>query len=304
MNQTEHIFIVGMDRTGTTLTRNILNCSDTIGMAGEAQYFRRRPHSSVFPDRGHRGLFKKVGDISTDKGAKRIVDRLFRDLNAFSGFWHFSSSGFDREDFLSKLLKTEHRERALLDLALKFHARGKSIPGEKTPANIFFVPTILEWFPNAKIIHMFRDPRAIYASRKNKKEKRTLPRLNRIMQRTGLVFEFYASNRVIIDWLQSIQFHRQYQEKYSRKYYLSKYEDLVCNPEFALHRLCSFLRIDLSEAMLQPPVVNSSFVPRGSSWVGFDTSTTDRWRKHTHPLISQWMTWRCKKQLLEYGYEL
>ena len=303
MPRPDYIFILGMDRTGSTLTREILNCSDEIGLAGEAQYFRRRPHSSVLPDHGHRGLFKKLADISKEGGARSLIDCLFRDPEYFSDFWRFSMNGFDREEFLCRLLKTDRSERALLDLALTFHARGKPIRGEKTPANIFFVPTIVKWFPNAKFIHTFRDPRAIYVSRRNKKEKRPIPRLNRLIRKMGIIFEFYASNRVILDWHQSIRFHRRYQEAYPGKYYLLKYEELIRDPENAVRDLCNFLGVDFIPEMLQQQVVNSSFVPRDGFQPGFDDSAINRWRNYIHPLLNKWITFCCKKQLLEYGYQ-
>jgi hypothetical protein len=291
-----------MDRTGSTLTREILNCSDAIGLAGEPQYFRRRPHGSFFPDGGHRALIKKIGDISTEDGAKKVIDYLFLDPEHFSYFWRFSWNGFDREEFLRKFLSSDRSERALLDLALAFHARGKPIRGDKTPANIFFVPTIMKWFPNAKIVHTFRDPRAIYVSRNNKKEKKPLNGLSQKIRKSGIVFELYAGSRVVLDWKRIIHLHRQYQENYPGSYYLSKYEDLISDPENSIRNLCNFLEVDCVDEMYRQTVVNSSFVPKDQLKKGFDYSAIDRWRKHINPLIYKWINLSTKKQLLEFDY--
>jgi hypothetical protein len=201
-----------------------------------------------------------------------------------------------------ELLKTDRSERALLDLALAFHARGKRIRGEKTPANIYIVPTIMEWFSNAKIIHTFRDPRAIHVSRNNRKEKSPLPGINRMIRKSKLGFELYAGSRVVLDWQQTVRLHRLYKEAYQASYCLSKYEDLILDPEHATRKLCNFLEVDCVEEMLQPAVVNSSFVPKHQK--GFDKFAIDRWRKHIHPLTNKWITLCCKKQLLEFGYQL
>lgn len=304
MASPDYIFIIGMDRTGSSLTRRILNVSDAVGLAGEAQYFRRRPHSSLLPDHGHRGLFKKIGAISTDDGAKKLIDYLAGDPKGFSKFWHFSKNGFDCEEFLGRFLRSDRSERALLDLALQFHASGRPIRGEKTPANLFFIPTIMKWFSNAKIIHTFRDPRAIFASRNHKKVKDSLPGMNRMLRKSGLVFEFYAGSRVILDWQRAIRLHRQYKEGYAGSYYLSKYENLIFDPENAICNLCKFLEVDFVPEMLQPEATNSSFGSRNQSQPGFDRSALDRWRQHIHPLINHWITFFCKKQLLEFGYQL
>ena len=304
MTRPDYIFIVGMDRSGTSLTRRILNNSDAIGLAGESQYFRRRPHWSFLPDHGHLGLFKKISDISTKEGANVLVDYLFSDPEYCSNFWRFSRNGFDRDEFLCRLLDTGHDERALLDLTLSFHARGKHIRGDKTPANIYFIPKIMEWFQNVKIIQTLRDPRAIYQSRKKKQEKHLLPLSNRLIRKTGPVFELYASSRLIIDWRQSIWFYQHYKEEYAGRYYLSKYEDLIQNPENSIYSLCNFLEIDFVPEMLQQQVVNSSFAPRDRSQAGFDTTAIDRWRKQMHPLIKKWITFWCKDQLQEFGYPI
>ncbi len=44
--------------------------------------------------------------------------------------------------------------------------------GEKTPTHYKYVPTLLEWYPEAKIIHTFRDPRAILVSQLKKMQKK------------------------------------------------------------------------------------------------------------------------------------
>ena len=302
MDRSDYLFIVGLGRTGTTLTRNILNCSDAIGLAGEAKFFRGAPYWSILHNIGHRQVFSKIGDISTEAGARKVVDFLYDRSKRKSNFWDFSKQNFDRQQFLRRFLATERTDRALLDLAMIYHAKGKPIRGEKTPANLYHVRTLKEWFPDAKIIHTFRDPRAIYVSRKKKKERWALPKLNQIVRKSGFIFELYAALRIVIDWQQAIGLHHQYKDAYSDSYYLSKYEDLISRPESALRNLCNFLEIDFIDEMLQPTFTNSSVAPRDGFQGGFDTSAIDRWRKHIHPLINRWVTFYCKNELLELGY--
>jgi hypothetical protein len=44
--------------------------------------------------------------------------------------------------------------------------------GEKTPSQIYYLPTLPEWFPNSKVIHGFRDARGAFACESG---RRTFP---------------------------------------------------------------------------------------------------------------------------------
>lgn len=297
----DHIFIVGLGRTGSTLTRTILNCSDEIGIGGESHFFRDLPRLGLHARRGFRQQLARIGDIATDAGAQRVVDYIFSINQRHLNFWNFRKKNIDRDAFLSALLSTDRSERALFDLSMAIHAGGKPIRGEKTPAHIFYVPTLLEWFPNAKVIHTFRDPRAIYISSRKKAEKKTYSAINSALRKLGRLFELYASLQVIIPWLHVIRLHRRYQERYPDRYYLSRYEDLIRDPAGALQQLCDFLGIDFTERMLEQTVINSSYVA-GGQIKGFDTAAVDRWREQLHPLINDWFVFWCRDRLLEFGY--
>ena len=217
------------------------------------------------------------------------------------------NSNADREAFLAQLLASDRSERlqgerALFDLVMGLHAHGKPIRGEKTPAHIFEVPTLLEWFPKSKVIHTFRDPRAIFTSRKKKAEKKKQKVLNTVIRKTGLVFEIFSSLHVITNWRRVKRLDEQYRQRFPDRYILLKYEDLVCAPKATIQALCQFLGVDYSEAMLQQTMVNSSYLPDGAA--GFDGAAADRWREHLDPLLNRWFILWGNKYLRESGYQL
>jgi hypothetical protein len=301
MARPDHIFIVGLSRTGTTLTRNILNCSEHVGIAGESQFLGDTRRLGLARRPGYREIFARVGDITTTDGARRVVDYIFSVQQ--NNFWGKIARNGDRERFLGQLLASDRSDPALLSIAMSVFANGKPIHGEKTPAHIYYVPTLIEWFANAKVIQTFRDPRAVYVSNKKKYEKRKLPLHSAISRKSGLPFELYASLDVMLNWLRVIRLHRSYQQRYPDQYYLSRYEDLVRDPTGSLQKLCGFLEIEYTEAMLQQAVPNSSYFPRWQVQ-GFDTSAIDRWRSHLHPTINRWFVLWCKKDLLAFDYQL
>lgn len=303
VSTTDHIFIVGLGRTGSTLTRHILNSSDCIGIGGESHYLGDLPRLGSASRRSVRRRLTRVADITSDEGARRVVEHLFTIHNRHLNFWNFTAKEVDREDFLRRLLamNTAEREQGLFELAMEVHAGGRPVRGDKTPAHIFFVPQLLQWFPNAKIIHTFRDPRAIYVSRKKKAEHKTEMSARSGLRRLGLVFQLASSLHVIINWRRVEHCHRKYLAQYPGRYTLMKYEDLVQQPEATLERLCSFLNIPLTQSMLLQTVVNSSFLPDGG--VGFDAGSITRWRRHIDPLVQRWFLMWLGPMLRQYGYE-
>jgi hypothetical protein len=303
MDSLDHIFIVGHGRTGSTLTRHILNSSDCIGLGGESHYLIDSASLGIQSRPSMRQQLARMGNLATNEGAKKIVDHLFNIHERRFMFWNFSAKKVNREAFLSQLLAIDpaERERGLFELAMDVHAAGRPVGGEKTPAHVFFVPQLLEWFPNAKIIHTFRDPRAIYASRKKKAESEGRRPGKTGLRRLGVAFQLASSLHVITNWRRIENHHRRYQEQFSERYILLKYEDLVLEPQATLERLCRFLDVPLTESMLQQTVINSSFLPDGAA--GFDSGATTRWRKHMDPLLQRWFKFWLGPQLREYGYE-
>ena len=301
MSKPSHIFIVGLSRTGTTLTRTILNSSEYVGLGVESMFFGDTRRLGRVQRDGFRHRFARRGDLKTDDGVERIVAHIYEMRK--NNFWSNLAGIVERDEFTRQLLATDRSERALLDLAMSYFAGNKAIRGEKTPAHLFSIPTLMEWFPDAKIIHAFRDPRAVYVSNRRKYENRPLPRASVLARQTKLLFEFYASLDVMLNWQRAIQLHQEYQHRYAGQYILSKFEDLILKPRASLQRLCDFIEIPFQDCMLQQLVLNSSFLPKRAR-AGFDTSAIDRWRQHLHPLINRWFILWCKPRLLEYGYSL
>jgi hypothetical protein len=308
MAQPGYIFIVGSWRTGTSLLRHTLNGSDDVAICDETHFFEKMntiadllrvilngsKRATTWSEAhllkhltntGLRQELAEVGEISTDIGARKIVDCILDTC------WRCALENVDREEFWHKLLESDRTDRALFDLIMAFCADGKPIRGEKTPSHIQHVPTLLEWFPNAKVIHTLRDPRTIAVSRK--KMPMTPRALARRDHSPALLFEIHESLGAIILWLRVIQLHDQYQQLYPNNYYFLKSEDLVSDPKAHLRKLCDFLEIDLTERMLQRLLTGRDF----GVGIGY-------WRRYLHPVTNKLVVSLCRKYLLEFGYPL
>lgn len=308
MTQPGYLFIVGSWRTGTSLLRYTLNGSDDVAICDETHFFEKMKTVAdllrvILDDSGKlrgwsethilrhltipglRRELAKVGDISTDVGARKIVDYVCDTC------WRCALKNVDREEFWHKLLESDRTDRSLFDLIMAFYANGKPIRGEKTPSHIHHVPTLLEWFPKAKVIHTLRDPRTIAVSlKKNPMTPKGLARRDRS---PALVFEIHVSLGAIFLWLRVIQLHYQYQQLYPNNYYFLKSEDQVSDPKTHLKKVCDFLEIDLTERMLQRLLTGRDF----GVGIGY-------WREYLHPVTNKLFVSLCKKYLLEFGYPL
>jgi hypothetical protein len=165
---TKFIFIVGVHRSGTTLMRRILNRSDQIAISNENHFL-----GHVIPSAGTRYKFREFGDLSNDDNVHKLVDYIYSSefrtsskYRVISFHWRWITKWIDREDFLQRILDSDRSERALFTIMMQVFADhlDKPIMGEKTPIHFRYVPTLIEWFPEGKIIHMLRDPRAIFVS--------------------------------------------------------------------------------------------------------------------------------------------
>lgn len=298
-NTTTHIFVVGLPRTGSTLTRGILNASPHVWIAGESHFFPEPTRLGLTRREGYAERFRRLGDLATDEGVGRVLDEIFS-LRGKS-FWARLATVVDRPTFEAELRRSDRTDRALLDTAMAVFARGRPIRGEKTPHHIHSVPTLLEWFPGARIIHTFRDPRAVYVSLRRKERAEKLTTLGLAARRLGPVFDLYATANVIRRWRTMVRLHHAYAARFPDRYTLVRFEDLVTEPGATATRLSDFLGIEYTDEMLEQVVHNSSFMSKGTG-SGIDATAIDRWRDHLSPTARSWFARRCAAELLELGY--
>jgi hypothetical protein len=324
MDRPSHIFVVGSYRSGTSLVRSVLDNSEQVALCGETHFLNGPKTFTSFikgcfnqveqpgfysqgyllknpPTPGSWRALAQIGDISTDEGVQKLVDHIFD--NSPWRWW--TPERYSRAEFRQKLCESDRTARSFFDLLLGFYAGHKLIRGEKTPNHIHHVPTLLEWFPNAKIIHTFRDVRAVFVSQQKKKFKQEREKLSprqQFFRKSAAAHEMFMSLNVIIHWLRVVQLHHQYQQRYPDNYYFCRFEDLISDPETQLGKLCDYLGIELTQAMLHLSFQNSSFVPRGQVQ-GFDTSAVDRWREYLSPALNRWFVFWGRKHLLEFGYQ-
>jgi hypothetical protein len=302
--RTNFIFIVGVSRSGTTLMRQVLNCSDQIAICEENHFL-----GHLIPSQGARHKFRKFGDLADDDNVRKLVDYIYsgefdkdsRKFRILSYHWRWILKRVDKEDLLQRILDSDRSERALFTVMMQVLADrwGRPIAGEKTPAHIRYVPTLMEWFPNGKIIHMLRDPRAIFVSELRRRKSLAITIPYKHLKRVDFLFELFIVLQTTLAWFESILRYHKYRELYPNNYYLLRFEDLVNDPEKHIRRVCDFLEVDFQKKMLDQVVVSRGF---RLGQAGFDAQAATRWKEHVAPWINAWFLFGFRRYLEEFGY--
>jgi hypothetical protein len=275
----EAIFIVGVSRSGTTLTRRILDRHSRIGIATENHYL-----GHLLAWEGARHYFRRVGDLRDDAAVRRLVDLIYSGelqrrsrLRELSPYWRWLTERVPRTDIETYLLASDRSERGVFEAFLRIYAdrRGKAIMGEKTPAHLAYVETLLAWFPAARVVHCMRDPRAIYVSelRRRAEDPASLP--YRQLVHVPTLLAAFVLLQVTWAWAMAVHRHRTLSRRYPGRYRLLRFESLVADPEVTLDDLCRFIGVALEPRMLEQRVTSKG---ANVGATGFDAGAADRWR--------------------------
>jgi hypothetical protein len=265
-----------------------------VRLAGETHFL-----GSAKGDDGYARRFARIGDLQTEDGLRRVVDAIYA-LDGKS-FWSRFAKQVDRSAFEAALRATDRSSRGLFEAAMREYAMGRPVAGDKSPEHIDWVPTLMSWFPDAAIIHTFRDPRAVYVSLRRKERPEALSAIGRGARKAGPLFEAYSSTNLALRWRRMARLHRAYSRRYSSQYTLLRFEDMLADPETTTRRLCEFIGIPFDSAMLEQVVHNSSYQPKLSG-EGIDRSAAERWRQHLPVATERWLLRLCGRDMATLGY--
>jgi hypothetical protein len=299
----EAIFVVGVSRSGTTLMRNVLNSHSRVGIAPENHYL-----GHLLPGGGYRDVFRRDGRLDDDTSIERITRRIYAAdfqhgtrLRPVSPFWRWLKRSVPRKELRRRLLAAPRTEQGQFDALLRTYAdaKGKAIPGEKTPAHVAFVDTLFAWYPGARVVHMIRDPRAVFVSELRRRLETPTAIPYRWLVRLPPLFRGFVLLETAWAWAGAVRHHRRLTRLYPDAYTLVRFEDLVRQPAVAIDDLCAFLGLAAEPAMLEQEVTSRG-TQLGQS--GFDAGAADRWRASIGPGQAAWLERLLGRRLDELGY--
>ncbi|CAN5826123.1 sulfotransferase [soil metagenome] len=298
----EAIFVVGVSRSGTTLMRTVLETSERIAIAMENHYV-----GHLVRGYGAREQFRRLGDPADDASIRKIVDFVYSGemqrhsrLREISPFWRWLIREIPPAELEQRLLAAERTERGLFAALLRSYAdfHGRPVMGEKTPAHLAFADTLLEWFPRSKLVHIMRDPRAVYVSDTRRRRDRPTKPYSWLM-RLPLAFEAVMVVQTVLAWSGAARRHRRLARAHPEHYTMIRFEDLVRRPDEVLPSLFEFLGVALPASVTDVKVVSRGFM---LGEAGFDAGAADRWQEQIHPVADRALRLLLGRSMRRLGY--
>lgn len=228
LKEIEPVFVVGAARSGTTPLQLALNMHPELGVYGETQAFFVR---------------SKFAAGSNEISLRRLL-----------AYWRVLLSGccpyddlLDNEQIQRQLAFAPNYAHVLNIIIGAIAAReGKSRWGEKSPAHIFKLDEIRACFPNARVIHIIRDPRAVVCST-----------IKSFKHGEFSDWNIYSTARY---WLRCFTVHARQASTNADGYMLVRYEDFVTRPKKTLSAISSFLGLRFTEKMLNSHRVAANYI--------------------------------------------
>jgi hypothetical protein len=172
----------------------------------------------------------------------------------------------------------------------------------KFPVDVGHIGELIEWFPDCRIVHITRDPRAMAMSKTNDPSGTAVkvlqhPRLSWLIRKLAIWF-------VIVQYRWTARLHVRFRKL--SKYRLFRYEDLLAEPERTLKELCKFIEVEFTEDLLHPERGHHEHQPSsltGKQQKAFDVSAALRWQGAISPVDKWFITTLTKRRMKIMEYD-
>lgn len=242
-------FIVGSDRSGTTMLRLMLDrASDGPAIPPETMFIT-----------DFRGVLRG-GGLDEHDAAKEFTRRVWGhprvQLWGIQGEPAVPPAGLSHADAFRWAVEQPFLAYMRRD--------GKQWWADKTPPNIDHIDLLAEVFPGARFVELVRDGRDVALS------MQTMPWGDNNAWTCGL------------RWAACIREGERQRAARPEQMLLVRYEDLVTDPRQQLERVSEFLGIEYDDEMLAVEKTDTSKLQHqdwfSNLWQGINTSAMDKWR--------------------------
>jgi hypothetical protein len=227
---TQPTFVVGAQRSGTTMLRLMLNQHSRLAIPFESGFIVH--------------FYEKLdayGDLALTENARVLL----RDIIQYPMIADFGRWIRDADAILACAIRNY---ADLVDAIFRKYAESHGKPrwGDKTPGQETSIDVLCKLFPDCRIVHLVRDGRDVVQS---------LQRVSWGMRNLP---------RAAADWRWKVTIGHKLGAMLGPRYLEVKYEDLVLDPEAVLRRICAFLTLGYEPAMLEYPLTARQTMPAES----------------------------------------
>lgn len=267
------LFIVGAQRSGTTLLRLMLNAHSEVAIPEEGRFLM-----PLLEDGYLRNGFSK-------ENLRNLVSYLA--LNEEYKLWNY-----DNEAFLAELAKREYISlKEVIDGIYSSYARseGKIHWADKS---LFFskIGVLTSLFPDARFIHVVRDGRDVFDS-----WRKMLPEINNVAV-------------AAIDWnLKLGEIDAAFSKLPADQLLTIRYEDLIESPGAIVHSICDFVGLTYEESMLEFYKASNRYIGEHHSALIFspiDRNNKFKWLSNLTEYEKTVFSLLSKSNLNRFGYDV
>lgn len=212
------VFLVGCERSGTTLLRAILSAHSELAIPGESYFIIEMLRC--------RSRYEREGHLNQE--------RFVNDLSAHRWFarWSLPVTHIERALERRRPRDVPGALRAVFEAYAE--SQGKARYGDKTPRYVLELPLLAESFPEARFIHIIRDGRDVALS--------LVERTHRRPNSVGEAAMFYR---------RAVSLGRRAGRTLGSRYMEVCYEQLVETPATVTSQICEFVGLEYEDRMLR-----------------------------------------------------
>jgi hypothetical protein len=293
------LFLGGCPKSGTTLLLSLLDSHPRLVALPEETFYLH--DGSRYAALGsnevklHRLLEKTNLRLLAQGWFEPLRECRSADARDYSGFDHRRfialAKEFIRQPWIDDSLLLSEVVRAYA-IALGADWRHCVRWIEKTTDNELFRDVLQRLYPDAKLIQLVRDPRAVFASRKQ-----------RLMNGAG---SYTKAHRLVRQWNRCACQIPRLRGK-PDKFLTVRYEDLVTKPKIVLREVCKFAGLDFVPGLLKPTRAGKDWLGNSAFQEGFngiDAAPVDQWKAHLTEQEVWWVEFHCRHGMELAGYPL
>lgn len=275
------IFIVGCERSGTTMLRLILSSHKNIAIPPQTKFFKKLYKRRLF-----------FGNLSKQKNRHKLIKWFYENHNHKTKIIDLE---IDITDIQGGLNKSGDTLGSFLSVIPKLYLQkhGKIRWGDKHPYYIKYLPQLYKLFPDAQVIHIIRDGRDAIASLKR--------------------MPWWKQNSIfaMLNWQEAIRKGQIAKRKYSSGQFIEiRYEDLIFDPINSINTVCQFLNEEYSDDLLKFQKLSKEAVPdykmkwHSATKKEINASSVGKWFKELESWEIVLFNNKFNKELALHGYDI